>query len=174
MIAVSGHVETQLVAHDNYVYDVAFTHHPSGSRDIFASVGDEGSVRQFDLRHLVQSTILYQEPSKRALVRLAWAKSQAHQLAFIAEDSNQVTVLDIRFTAEPLAQLRSHTGNVNAISWAPHSDSHLVSGGDDHQVSNQHDRIVQTKQPKSNTYQQPSNLIQDDVYVCCSVLFRFG
>jgi WD40 repeat protein len=39
--------KTQLIAHDKEVYDVAFA---SGSVDVFASVGADGSVRMFDLR----------------------------------------------------------------------------------------------------------------------------
>jgi DDB1- and CUL4-associated factor 7 len=49
---------TQLIAHDKEVYDVAWS--PS-SRDVFASVGADGSVRMFDLRSLEHSTILYEK-----------------------------------------------------------------------------------------------------------------
>ncbi|KAL8281362.1 hypothetical protein RQP46_006396 [Phenoliferia psychrophenolica] len=48
---------TQLIAHDREVYDVAWS--PS-SREVFASVGADGSVRMFDLRSLEHSTILYE------------------------------------------------------------------------------------------------------------------
>ncbi|GAA5838899.1 hypothetical protein JCM9279_003892 [Rhodotorula babjevae] len=48
---------TQLIAHDREVYDVAWS---PASRDIFASVGADGSVRMFDLRSLEHSTILYE------------------------------------------------------------------------------------------------------------------
>ena len=55
---VSGHVKTQLIAHDKEVYDIAFSK-AGGGRDMFASVGADGSVRMFDLRHLgsVRSTV---------------------------------------------------------------------------------------------------------------------
>lgn len=39
--------KTQLIAHDREVYDVAFV---SGTTEVFASVGADGSVRMFDLR----------------------------------------------------------------------------------------------------------------------------
>ena len=45
--------KTQLIAHDKEVYDVAFA---TGSTDIFASVGADGSVRMFDLRFMSFST----------------------------------------------------------------------------------------------------------------------
>ncbi|KAK4051755.1 hypothetical protein OIO90_004579 [Microbotryomycetes sp. JL221] len=53
----NGTPVTQLIAHDREVYDVAWS--PS-SKDIFASVGADGSVRMFDLRSLEHSTILYE------------------------------------------------------------------------------------------------------------------
>ena len=37
---------TQLIAHDKEVYDIAF----GSQKDIFASVGADGSVRMFDIR----------------------------------------------------------------------------------------------------------------------------
>lgn len=49
---VSGGVKTQLIAHDKEVHDIAFT---CAGRDIFASVGSDGSVRMFDLRCVLDS-----------------------------------------------------------------------------------------------------------------------
>ena len=49
-------IETQLIAHDKAVYDIAFSHVDS----LFASVGADGSVRIFDLRNLDHSTIVYE------------------------------------------------------------------------------------------------------------------
>lgn len=46
---MSGSVKTQLIAHDKEVHDIAFTR-AGGGRDLFASVGSDGSVRMFDLR----------------------------------------------------------------------------------------------------------------------------
>lgn len=48
---VSGYVKTQLIAHDKEVHDIAFTR-AGGGRDLFASVGSDGSVRMFDLRYV--------------------------------------------------------------------------------------------------------------------------
>ena len=41
-------VYTQLIAHDKEVYDISF----SPDKNLFASVGADGSCRQFDLRFL--------------------------------------------------------------------------------------------------------------------------
>lgn len=40
--------KTQLIAHDKEVFDIAFS---AQNRDVFASVGADGSVRMFDLRY---------------------------------------------------------------------------------------------------------------------------
>lgn len=40
---VSGHVKTQLIAHDKEVYDIAFSR-AGGGRDMFASVGKKNFV----------------------------------------------------------------------------------------------------------------------------------
>ena len=66
---MSGHVKTQLIAHDKEVYDIAFSK-AGGGRDMFASVGADGSVRMFDLRHLEHSTIIYEDPHHTPLLRL--------------------------------------------------------------------------------------------------------
>lgn len=42
-------VYTQLIAHDKEVYDISF----SPDRNLFASVGADGSCRQFDLRFFI-------------------------------------------------------------------------------------------------------------------------
>jgi WD40 repeat protein len=44
--AQKGVVDTQLIAHDREVYDIAW-----GGVGVFASVSADGSVRVFDLRH---------------------------------------------------------------------------------------------------------------------------
>ena len=61
---------TQLIAHDREVFDLAFAR----GKDVFASVGADGSVRMFDLRSLVNSTIIYESPELEPLLRLEWNK----------------------------------------------------------------------------------------------------
>ncbi|KAH0969634.1 hypothetical protein GBA52_028560 [Prunus armeniaca] len=48
-------VDTQLIAHDKEVYDIAW-----GGVGVFASVSADGSVRVFDLRDKEHSTIIYE------------------------------------------------------------------------------------------------------------------
>jgi WD40 repeat protein len=47
-------VKIQLIAHDKEVYDIAWAR----SKDIFATVGADGSLRMFDLRSMEHSTIM--------------------------------------------------------------------------------------------------------------------
>lgn len=127
---VSGHVKTQLIAHDkevrnnssqyfifsfqidvtlhscsflsfslspyksrisigSQVYDIAFSR-AGGGRDMFASVGADGSVRMFDLRHLEHSTIIYEDPQHHPLLRLCWNKQDPNYLATMAMDGMEV------------------------------------------------------------------------------------
>ena len=106
---VSGHVKTQLIAHDKEVYDIAFSK-AGGGRDMFASVGADGSVRMFDLRHLEHSTIIYEDPGHTPLLRLAWNKQDPNYLATVAMDACEVVVLDAAGMVEELAviPLREH------------------------------------------------------------------
>lgn len=123
-------VETQLIAHDKEVYDIAW-----GESRVFASVSADGSVRIFDLRDKEHSTIIYESPQPETpLLRLAWNKQDLRYMATILMDSNKVVILDIRSPTLPVAELERHRAAVNAISWAPQSCRHICSAGDDGQA----------------------------------------
>ncbi|KAG8498996.1 hypothetical protein CXB51_005418 [Gossypium anomalum] len=63
-------VDTQLIAHDKEVYDIAW-----GGVGVFASVSADGSIRVFDLRDKEHSTIIYESSEPDApLVWLGWNK----------------------------------------------------------------------------------------------------
>ncbi len=74
------------------VYDIAFSR-AGGGRDMFASVGADGSVRMFDLRHLEHSTIIYEDPQHHPLLRLCWNKQDPNYLATMAMDGMEVSLL---------------------------------------------------------------------------------
>ncbi|GAA0172379.1 hypothetical protein LIER_26219 [Lithospermum erythrorhizon] len=123
-------VETQLIAHDKEVYDIAW-----GEIGVFASVSGDGSVRIFDLRDKEHSTIIYESAQPEAsLLRLAWNKQDLRYMATVLMDSNKVVILDIRSPTLPVAELERHGGCVNAVGWAPQSARHICSGGDDGQA----------------------------------------
>nr|XP_043609367.1 protein TRANSPARENT TESTA GLABRA 1 [Erigeron canadensis] len=125
-----GVVETQLIAHDKEVNDIAW-----GEAGVFASVSADGSVRVFDLRDKEHSTIIYESPQPDTpLLRLAWNKQDLRYMATILMDSNKIVILDIRSPTLPVAELERHRGSVNAISWAPTSSQHICSAGDDAQA----------------------------------------
>ena len=122
--------KTQLIAHDKEVYDIAF----ACGKDIFGTVGADGSVRMFDLRSLEHSTILYETPALTPLLRLAWNKQDPNYLATIHTDSHKAIILDIRVPSTPVAELVGHIGALNGIAWAPHSPNHICTCGDDRQA----------------------------------------
>ncbi|GJY61741.1 protein transparent testa GLABRA 1 [Tanacetum coccineum] len=124
-----GVVETQLIAHDKEVNDIAW-----GEAGVFASVSADGSVRVFDLRDKEHSTIIYESPTDTPLLRLAWNKQDLRYMATTLMDSNKIVILDIRSPTLPVAELERHRGSVNAIAWAPMSSQHICSGGDDSQA----------------------------------------
>lgn len=122
--------KTQLIAHDREVFDLAFAR----GKDVFASVGADGSVRMFDLRSLEHSTIIYESPNLDALLRLEWNKQDPNYLATFMVDSRRTIILDIRVPSIPVAELGGHLGCVNAAAWAPHSSCHICTAGDDSQA----------------------------------------
>ncbi|GMH28079.1 hypothetical protein Nepgr_029922 [Nepenthes gracilis] len=125
-----GVVETQLIAHDKEVYDIAW-----GEAGVFASVSADGSVRIFDLRDKEHSTIIYESPEPDTpLLRLSWNKQDLRYMATILMDSSKVVILDIRSPTMPVAELERHKASVNAIAWSPQSCRHICSAGDDTQA----------------------------------------
>lgn len=122
--------KTQLIAHDKEVYDIAF----AKGKDIFATVGADGSVRMFDLRSLEHSTIMYESDGLKPLLRLSWNKQDTNYLATVVMDSSATVILDIRMPSAPVAELTAHAAGVNAVQWAPHSSCHLCTAGDDSQA----------------------------------------
>ncbi len=65
VMSQKGMVDTQLIAHDKEVYDIAW-----GGVGVFASVSADGSVRVFDLRYASSALFcaLHAEPSWQNLV----------------------------------------------------------------------------------------------------------
>lgn len=119
-------VETQLIAHDKAVYDIAFSQIDS----LFASVGADGSVRLFDQRNLDHSTIIYESSPPCPLLRLAWNRHNTNHIATITMDGSGVTLIDIRRPSCTLAALSYLESSPNSIAWAPHSRNHLLCGTD--------------------------------------------
>ncbi|XP_038874225.1 DDB1- and CUL4-associated factor 7-like [Salvelinus namaycush] len=130
---VSRQVKTQLIAHDKEVYGIAFSH-AGGGRDMFASVGADGSVRMFDQRHLEHSAIIYEDPQHHPLLHLCWNKQDPNYLATMAMDVMEVVILDVHVPCTPVARLNNHWACVNGFAWAPHSSCHICTAAEDHQA----------------------------------------
>lgn len=122
--------KTQLIAHDKEVFDIAF----ASGKDIFGTVGADGSLRLFDLRSLEHSTILYETADLTPLLRIMWNKQDPNYIATIHTEANKAIILDIRVPNTPVTELVGHNSVINGISWAPHSSNHICTIGDDRQV----------------------------------------
>lgn len=68
---------------------------------MFASVGADGSVRMFDLRHLEHSTIIYEDPQHHPLLRLCWNKQDPNYLATMAMDGMEVSAVESLLSSWP-------------------------------------------------------------------------
>eukprot|EP00826_Nyctotherus_ovalis_P013082 TRINITY_DN1349_c0_g1_i7.p1 TRINITY_DN1349_c0_g1~~TRINITY_DN1349_c0_g1_i7.p1 ORF type:complete len:313 (-),score=58.09 TRINITY_DN1349_c0_g1_i7:248-1186(-) len=110
-------IKAQLIAHDKEVYDISF----AAGVDCFASAGADGSIRQFDMRNLEHSTIVYESKEQAPFVRVAWNRSTTCYLACIMMNSNKVLIMDIRYPVSPILELNGHGDFVNSIAWAPNS-----------------------------------------------------
>ncbi|KAI6189123.1 hypothetical protein M3Y98_00428600 [Aphelenchoides besseyi] len=130
---LKGDVKTQLIAHDREVYDISFSK-LHGGKDIFGSVGADGSVRMFDCRHMEYSMIVFEEPNRNPLLRIQFNQQDHNYLATFAQNSSEVFIIDIRIPSIPVAVLKNHSGPVNAINWAPHSSCHICTVAEDKQA----------------------------------------
>jgi len=126
----SEKLRTKIIAHEREVLDLAFT----SGKDIFASVGADGTVRMFDLRSLDHSTIIYESPNLVPLLRLEWNKQDPNYLTTFTVYSQKTVILDVRFPSIAVTELGGHTGFINATAWAPHSSYHVCTAGDDSQA----------------------------------------
>ena len=109
-----GKLETQLIAHEKPVLDVAY----GNSMHQFASVSEDGSLRLFDTRDLDHSTILYEDSAP--LLRVCWPRleSAPYMLSTMAADSSDIMLFDIRKSGFLLGVLRLGTVYPNAMSWS--------------------------------------------------------
>lgn len=73
-----------------YVKDLSDYTFELSIKDVNPMVGADGSARLFDLRNLQHSTIVYEDPLRSPLMRLAWNKQENHYLATFAQDSAEV------------------------------------------------------------------------------------
>ena len=70
------------------MYDISF----AAGRDIFGTVGADGSVRMFDLRSLEHSTILFESPDMSPLLK-SHGTNKINYVATILTDSPKKAVI---------------------------------------------------------------------------------
>eukprot|EP00927_Polykrikos_kofoidii_P043031 TRINITY_DN37081_c0_g1_i1.p1 TRINITY_DN37081_c0_g1~~TRINITY_DN37081_c0_g1_i1.p1 ORF type:complete len:384 (+),score=52.05 TRINITY_DN37081_c0_g1_i1:358-1509(+) len=119
-------IETQFIAHDKAVYDIAFR-----GDDLLASVGADGSVRMFDQRNLDHSVIIYEASPPAPLLRVAWNKLNFNLIATTSLDGDGVILVDVRRASVAHAALSYNETCVNDFAWSPNSSRHLLCGTDD-------------------------------------------
>lgn len=139
----TGNVVTRLIAHDSPVYDVKFLH---GSTNDFVSVGEDGSMRYFDLRSLEHSTIVFEPPPQvlmpngkskayttTPLLRVDTCKVNKWMVACVPQRSPVTLIFDLRKMAKPVLALEGHehsTGYINNIAWHPNKEMVLTCSDD--------------------------------------------
>lgn len=124
-------VTTQLIAHDQEVYDVAYL---KQSQFQFVSVSCDGSARLFDLRALENSTIIYESPTAAPMLRIAPSPHDSNVIAAFGQDQTSVVILDIRATRNPVKLLEGHQAPLNSMAWLPNRPEYMATGGDDCQL----------------------------------------
>ena len=105
-------LETQLIAHDKPVLDLAY----GSSMHHFVSVSEDGSLRLFDTRDLDHSTILYEDSVP--LLRVTWLESQPNLIATLAADRSDILLFDIRKSGFLTGVIKVGAALPNAISWS--------------------------------------------------------
>jgi len=120
-------IKTQLIAHDKEVFDIAF----SQDEHIFISTGADGSIRLFDLRALDHSTIIYETKDQTPITKIAWNLENSNLISALAWEKDTVYIIDSRIAMVSLVELKSHTAPVTSMAWAPQSNSHICSVGED-------------------------------------------
>lgn len=123
-------IKTKLIAHDGEVYDISF----GNNENTFISTGADGSIRHFDLRNLDSCSVLFESQDQAPITRIAWNMIDNNYIAASLQDKSLIYIIDIRVSSTPLAELGYHTNLVNGIAWAPNSNSHICSVGDDKSV----------------------------------------
>ena len=121
-------ITTQLVAHDKAVYDISF----SLEQSVFATVGEDGSVRLFDTRELRNSNIVYESNPRVGLTHVKWNLKNPHMMAVVAQDDNKVMLFDKRKPYQ-IYETLYHGDNpdhhVSAIAWSPNDANMICSVG---------------------------------------------
>ncbi|KAI9298497.1 WD40 repeat-like protein [Neoconidiobolus thromboides FSU 785] len=134
-------IKTQLIAHDSEVFDVQFA--SNNSKEVFGSVGADGSVRLFDLRCLDQSTIIYETTSSKSsssnivscshsnssILKLKFNRMDPNYLSIIEKENNKVGILDLRKPFIKVAELCEMKLPPITMDWLPKNRNEMLVSG---------------------------------------------
>ena len=128
-----GKLDTQLIAHDKSVLDVAYCGRSNPS--VFASVSEDGSLRIFDTRDLDHSTIAYEDSSP--ILRLQWNQIQTNLVACIVTESPDILFFDMRKPGQVCSRVAPVGTEAvpNAIGWNPKAGHSLAVGLSDGSIA---------------------------------------
>lgn len=121
-----GKLDTQLIAHDKAVLDVAYCGKANPS--IFASVSEDGSLRIFDTRDLDHSTIAYEDSNP--ILRLNWNQIQTNLVACVVSESPEILFFDMRKPGQVYSRIAPAGPDIvpNAVCWNPKVGNCLAAG----------------------------------------------
>ena len=113
------------MAHEKAVYDISF----SLDETVFATVGEDGSVRLFDTRELRNSNIVYEMDKKIGLTHVKWNLVDRNIMAVVAQDDSNVLLFDKR-KPNTIVDTLGHGSKVSAIAWNPADANVICSVGE--------------------------------------------
>jgi len=94
---------------------------------MFATVGEDGSVRIFDTRELSNSTIIYESKDKRPLQKVCWNQHREWNIAVVARDDQELMIFDYRKPTPNQYDFLPHNSKVNGMAWSPQYESVICS-----------------------------------------------
>jgi len=120
-----GKLDTQLIAHDKSVLDVAYCGKANPS--VFASVSEDGSLRIFDTRDLDHSTIAYEDSNP--ILRLQWNQTHTNLVACVVSESPEILFFDMRKPGQVYNRITPGGRDVvpNAVCWNPNAGYSLAA-----------------------------------------------
>ena len=118
-----------LLAHQGCVYETKFSPHDTWT---VASCSADGTMCLWDLRASNGQSLPVNQIriGSGEQLTLDWNKYHSTEIAVAGVDRN-IRVYDIRMTADPAIQLKSHTSAVRRIQWNPHRPDIIASASYD-------------------------------------------
>lgn len=92
----------QIAVHEKEVYDISY----GVDKDVFATVGGDGSLRLFDIRSSDFTKIVFCNPSQLPLLRTKWSKTDPNYIATFGLGDNFVSIIDLRNPSAPAIELK--------------------------------------------------------------------